>query len=141
MASLNKVILYGRLGKDPDLRTTKSGEDVASLSVATHDVWKDKAGQKQEKTEWHNVVVWGQLATNCGKYLAKGREVLLEGALATRSYDDKEGVKRYVTEIKANSVKFVGAGSDKSYQKMASDIIARKSVSRVDDHEFHDIPF
>lgn len=110
MASVNKVILVGNLGKDPEVRFTPSGQAVAKFPIATTDNWTDQSGQRQEKTEWHNVVVWGKQAENCGQYLAKGRQVYIEGAIRSRSYDDKEGNKRYVTEIVAQRVQFLGGG-------------------------------
>lgn len=97
--SLNRVTLIGNLGADPDLRYTQSGQSVCELRLATTERWTSKDGEKQEKVEWHRVVVWGKTAEVAGKYLAKGREVCIEGKLQTRTYDDKEGVKRYVTEI------------------------------------------
>ena len=110
MASVNKVILVGNLGKDPEVRFTPSGQAVAKFPIATTDTWTDQGGQRQEKTEWHNVVVWGKQAENCGQYLAKGRQVYVEGAIRSRSYDDKDGNKRYVTEIVAQRVQFLGGG-------------------------------
>ena len=112
MASVNKVILVGNLGKDPELRYTKSGEPVANFSVATNEKWKDKQGNKQERTEWHRVVVWGKTAENCAQYLAKGRSVYLEGSLQTQEWTDKQGVKRQTTEIRAHSVQFLGSKDD-----------------------------
>ncbi|MCI0705920.1 MAG: single-stranded DNA-binding protein [Ignavibacteriae bacterium] len=97
--SVNKVILIGNLGKDPELRYTSSGVAVATFSVATNEQWKDPDGNPQEKTEWHNIVAWRKLAEICGEYLKKGGKIYLEGRLQYRTYDDKNGVKRYVTEI------------------------------------------
>lgn len=110
MAGVNKVILVGHLGADPELRYTPSGQGVCELRLATSESWNDKNGQKQERTEWHRVVVWGKRAEICSKYLNKGRQVFVEGRLQTRSYDDKEGNKRYTTEIIANDVQFLGGG-------------------------------
>jgi single-strand DNA-binding protein len=110
MASVNKVILVGNLGKDPEVRYTPSGQAVAKFPVATTDNWTDQSGNRQEKTEWHNVVVWGKQAENCGQYLSKGRQVYLEGSIRSRSYDDKDGNKRYITEIVAQRVQFLGGG-------------------------------
>jgi len=110
MAGVNKVILVGHLGADPELRYTPSGQGVCELRVATSESWNDKNGQKQERTEWHRIVVWGKRAEICSKYLNKGRQVFVEGRLQTRSYDDKEGHKRYTTEIIANDVQFLGGG-------------------------------
>lgn len=101
--SLNKVQLIGNLGKDPELKYTPSSVAVASFSVATMEEWKDADGNKQEKTEWHNIVAWRKLAEICGEYLKKGKKVYIEGKLQTRSYE-KDGVKRYVTEIVADQV-------------------------------------
>lgn len=105
---LNKVMLIGNLGKDPELRYTSSGDAVANFSIATGESWKDKDGNKQERTEWHNIVAWKKLAEICGEYLKKGKKVYVEGRLQTRSYDDKEGVKRYVTEIVADQMLMLG---------------------------------
>lgn len=111
MASVNKVIIIGNLGADPEKRVTGTGQTVATLNVATNEKWTDKAGQKQERTEWHRVVVWGQQADNCAQYLSKGRQVYVEGRLQTRQWDDKEGNKRYTTEVVAQRVQFLGGGS------------------------------
>lgn len=107
MATLNKVMILGNLGRDPEVRQTQSGRTVANFSVATTDSWGTGA-DRQERTEWHQVVVWGKSAEACGQYLAKGRQVLVEGRLQTRRYEDKDGVTRYVTEIVAQQVQFMG---------------------------------
>lgn len=107
MQGVNKVILIGRLGQDPEIRATPSGQTVASLRVATSESWI-KDGQREERTEWHRVVVWGKQAENVGKYLSKGRAVFIEGKLQTRSWDDAQsGQKRYMTEIVASNVQFL----------------------------------
>ena len=108
--SLNKVLLIGNLGKDPELRFTPSGRAVARFPVATSEQWTDQSGQKQDRTEWHNIVVWGKQAETCGQYLSKGRQVFIEGSVRSRQYDDKEGQKRYITEIIAQRVQFLGGG-------------------------------
>jgi single-strand DNA-binding protein len=108
---VNKAILVGRLGADPDMRYTPSGQGVCELRVATSESWNDKNGQRQERTEWHRIVVWGKRAEICSKYLAKGRQVYVEGRIQTRTYDDKDGNKRYITEIVANDVQFLGGGN------------------------------
>lgn len=108
MASVNKAIILGNLGNDPDLRYTPSGAAVCTLSVATTDVRMDKEGNRQELTEWHRVVVWNKQAENCAKYLAKGRPVFVEGRIQTKSWEDKSGQKRYTTEIVAERVQFLG---------------------------------
>jgi single-strand DNA-binding protein len=111
MSGVNKVIIVGRLGNDPEVKTISPGQNVARFSVATSENWTDKMGNKQERTEWHRVVVWGKLAELCGKYLQKGRQVYIEGRLQTRSWDDPNGQKRYATEIVANQVQFLGAAT------------------------------
>jgi single-strand DNA-binding protein len=118
MAGINKVIVVGNLGKDPELRHTPQGQAVANFSVATSESWTDKGGQKQEKTEWHRIVVWGKLGELCAKYLGKGRQVYVEGKLQTRAWDDNNGQKRYTTEIVANTVQFLGGAqgtTDRSF--------------------------
>ncbi|KIG11900.1 Single-stranded DNA-binding protein [Enhygromyxa salina] len=109
MSGVNKVILIGNLGRDPELRYTQSGSPVASLSVATTRKWRNKqTNEMVEETEWHRVSVFGQSAEHCNNYLSKGRQVYVEGRLRTRSYDDKDGVKKYSTEIIADTVQFLG---------------------------------
>lgn len=108
MASLNKALLIGNLGKDPELRYTPSGKAVASFSIATTNQWKDKDGQKQERTDWHNIVVWGRQAEIAKDYLRKGKQIYLEGRIQTRSYDDKDGNKRWITEIVADRFLMLG---------------------------------
>lgn len=110
-ASLNKVMIIGNLGRDPELRTTEGGQSVATLNVATTDTWVDKSGNKQERTEWHRVVVWGRQGENAAKYLKKGRSVYVEGRIQTREYTDKEGVKKYATDIVADTVQFLGGAA------------------------------
>jgi single-strand DNA-binding protein len=102
--SLNKVTLLGRIGADPDIKYTQSGQPVCTLNVATNQTWKDEAGVLQTKTDWHRVVVWGKLAETCHEYLKKGSKLYLEGSLHTRQYDDKDGQKKYITEIKMNEM-------------------------------------
>ena len=115
MASVNKVILIGNLGKDPETRYTTGGEAVTNIRIATTDTWKDKAGEKQEKTEWHGVVFFGRQAEIAAEYLKKGRQVYVEGRLQTRKWQDKEGQDRYTTEIVADRMQMLGSragGSD-----------------------------
>ncbi len=109
--SVNKVMLIGRLGQAPEVKQVNN-TSVAKFSVATSENWTDKNGQKQERTEWHRIVVWGKTAENCGKYLDKGRQVYIEGRLQTRSWEDDKGQKKYATEIVANSVTFLGSAGD-----------------------------
>jgi single-strand DNA-binding protein len=108
--SVNKVILIGNLGKDPEVRYTANGKAVARFSLATSEVWNDAEGNRQERTEWHNIIVWGKQGETCGQYLAKGRQCYIEGSIRSRSYDDKSGQKRYITEIIAQRVRFLGGG-------------------------------
>ncbi|MBI2350124.1 MAG: single-stranded DNA-binding protein [Deltaproteobacteria bacterium] len=108
--SVNKAILIGNLGKDPEVRFTANGRAVARFPIATSEVWNDAEGNRQERTEWHNIVVWGKQGESCGQYLAKGRQVFVEGSIRTRTYDDKSGNKRYITEIVAQRVRFLGGG-------------------------------
>ena len=125
MASVNKVIIVGNLGKDVDLRYTASGDAIANLSVATSESWKDKeSGQKKEVTEWHRCSCFGKLAEICGQYLKKGSQVYIEGSLRTRKWTDKDGVERYTTEIRCDDMKMLGSrpqgqgqqgGNDSSY--------------------------
>lgn len=111
MSGINKVIVIGRLGNDPELKQTGSGQSVCTMSIATSESWKDANGQKQERTEWHRVVVWGKTGENCAKYLSKGRQAYVEGRLQTRSWEGQDGQKKYTTEIIANTVQFLGGGS------------------------------
>lgn len=105
---VNKAIIIGNLGKDPEVRFTPSGQAVANFNIATNESWTDKQGQKQERTEWHRIVVWGKLAELCGEYLSKGRQCFVEGRIQTREWTDKEGKKNYTTEIVAQNVQFLG---------------------------------
>jgi single-strand DNA-binding protein len=110
MGSVNKVILVGNLGRDAELRYTPGGAPVATLNLATTEVWNDKAGQKQEKTEWHRVVLWGKSAETLSEYLVKGKQIYVEGRLQTRQWDDKDGNKRYTTEIRGDRIVLLGGG-------------------------------
>jgi len=108
MASVNKVILIGNLGRDPEVRYTQGGAPVANFTLATNDVWTDKAGARQEKTEWHRIVAWGKQAEIVRDHLAKGKQVYIEGALQTRQWDDRDGNKRTTTEIKLARLVMLG---------------------------------
>jgi single-strand DNA-binding protein len=114
MAGVNKVILIGNLGKDPELRYTPAGQPVATFSLATTERRTDKSGQRKETTEWHNIVVFGKTAEIVNQYLKKGRSCYLEGKITTRSWDDRDGNKKYKTEIIANTVQFLGGGGGAS---------------------------
>jgi len=109
-ASVNKVILVGRLGADPETRRTPNGQAVATLRVATNE-WAGVGEQREERTEWHRVVVWGKLAERCSEFLKKGRQIYVEGRLRTRSWSDKDGNKRYTTEVIAGTIQFLGSAS------------------------------
>ncbi len=111
---VNKVILVGNLGGDPELRYTPAGTAVATFSVATSESWKDKDGNAQERTEWHRIVVWSKLAEIAGEYLKKGSQVYLEGRITTRSWQDKDGVKKYMTEVVAQNFLMLGRKADGS---------------------------
>jgi len=109
---MNKVIILGRLGKDVELSYTNSGTPVAKMSVATSETWTDKSGERQEKTEWHRVVVWNKLAELCSQFLKKGQQCFVEGKLETKSWENDSGVKQYSTEVIASSVQFLGGSSN-----------------------------
>src|SRR5438132_3787222 len=130
--SVNKVTLIGRLGKDPELKYTASGTPFCRFSMATDDVWNDKAsGERQEKTEWHNIVVWDRLAEICNQYLTKGRLVYIEGSLQTREWDDQEGHKRKITEIRARDMVLLGSPAENAGggQRRTADVAAGASVA------------
>lgn len=143
MAGINKVILIGRLGSDPEVRYTQDGSAVASFSIATSEEWKDKeSGEKKERTEWHRIVAWRKLGEICGEYLSKGRQVYIEGKLQTRSWE-KDGVTRYTTEIVASDVQFLGgresggASPQNPYSSADKDTKGSSGPGPQDD----DIPF
>jgi single-strand DNA-binding protein len=119
--SVNKVILVGRLGQNPEVRYTPSGAAVANFSVATNESWMDKSGQKQERTEWHRVVVWGKLAELCNQYLSKGRQCYVEGRMQTRQWQDKDGQTKYTTEVQAQTIQFLGGAQAGAGANMGDD--------------------
>jgi len=121
MGSVNKVILVGNLGRDAELRYTPGGAAVATLNMATTEVWNDKSGQRQEKTEWHRVVLWGKTAESLSEYLTKGKQIYVEGRLQTRQWDDKDGNKRYTTEIRSDRVVLLGGGGGRGPSPGPSD--------------------
>lgn len=127
MASVNKVILVGNLGRDPEVRYTPNGDAVANYSIATTETWKDKNGMRQEKTEWHNVVMYRRLAEIAGEYLKKGSQVYIEGRLQTRKWQDKQGNDRYTTEIVADHMQMLG-------QRDGGGASDRRGGSRQDYH-------
>ncbi len=121
MASVNKAILIGNVGRDPEIRYTTGGQCVANLSIATSDSWTDKQGAKQERTEWHRIVAWGKLAELVKEYVRKGRPLYVEGRIQTRSWQDKDGQTRYTTEIVASTIQFLGARDAQQQSGGASD--------------------
>jgi single-strand DNA-binding protein len=148
MASLNKVMLIGNLGRDPEIRYMPSGDAMANLNLATTDTWKDKTGEKQERTEWHRIVMFGKQAEIAGEYLKKGSQVYIEGRLQTRKWTDKSNVERYTTEIVADRMQMLGgrsAGggnydSAESKETEYDNTSSPKSNTGFDDME-DDIPF
>ncbi len=130
--SVNKVILVGNLGKDPELRYTPSGAAVVNFSLATSENYKDREGKRQEKTEWHNVVAWRQLAEICGKYLHKGKQVYIEGKLTTRKWQGRDGIERYTTEIVADTMHMLGRVGDSGGGGGQGQNYARNDNSRDD---------
>jgi single-strand DNA-binding protein len=146
MASLNKVMLIGNLGRDPEVRFTPDGSPVASFSIATSEAWTDKNGTRQERTEWHNIVAWNKLADLAKRYLAKGRPVYVEGRIRTREWDDRDGNKRRTTEIIASQIVLLGsrppgvesAPSPQPLQRDAAEAEPAGSDNTITDE---DIPF
>ena len=112
MSGVNKAILIGNLGRDPEIRHTQAGKPVCNFTLATNETWKDASGEKQERTEWHNIVVWDKLAEACAQYLSKGSQAYIEGRITSNEWEDKDGIKRYKTEIVALQVQFIGAKQD-----------------------------
>ena len=143
MAGINKVILIGRLGRDPEVRYTPDGTAIANFSIATSEEWKDKAtGEKKERTEWHRIVAFRRLGEICGEYLSKGRQVYIEGRLQTRDWQDKDGVKRYTTEIVASQMQMLG--SRESYDSRGTGGFQRDEIppgSEFPNSQDDDIPF
>lgn len=142
--SVNKVILVGRLGKDPEIKSTPSGTTVAKFSMATDERFTDRSGEKQERTEWHNIVAWGKLAEICGQYLKKGKLIFLEGSLRTDSWDDKEtGQKKYRTEIVAQNMQMLDKRGDDEggagYSSGGGRATAGATSSVMEDDD--DVPF
>lgn len=145
MASINKVILIGHLGQDPDLRYLASGEAVANLSLATTDKYKDKNGQPQEQTEWHRISFFGRMAEICGQYLKKGSQIYVEGSLRTRKYTDKQGIERSVTEIRGEQMRMLGTPPQRAPERHAdmprSSAPAPARAGGFDDLADGDMPF
>lgn len=139
---VNKVILLGRLGQDPELKHTPAGNTVCNFSLATSEKYKDKQGNEKEKTEWSKIVCWQRLAEICGEYLSKGRQVYIEGKLQTRSWDDKDGNKRYTTEILAEKIEFIGGKSENNSSGFNHDSPENEAIDRNNQNfTADDIPF
>lgn len=139
MSGVNKVILVGNLGRDPEVRYTKAGQAVASFSLATSEKWTGKDGNKEEKTEWHKITAWGKLGEICGEYLSKGKQVYIEGRLETREWEDKDSVKHQTTEIVVNNMTMLGqAGGGGSSQGYSG---ASGASGGSDDIDGDEIPF
>jgi single-strand DNA-binding protein len=149
MAGVNKVILVGHLGKDPEIRALESGRKVANFTLATTEAYKDKNGERVENTEWHNVSFWGPIADVIEKYLKKGSQIYVEGKIRTRSYEDKDKVKKYITEIIGNTMTMLGKPGDGSGNSNSSGSSSRSSDSNIEnlspslvsDDESDDLPF
>ena len=145
MASVNKVIVLGNLGRDPETRSTPSGAQVCNITIATSRTWKDKSGEKQEETEWHRVVFYDRLAEIAGEYLKKGRPVYVEGRLKTRKWTDKDGVEKYTTEIVAEQMQLLGGREEGESQRPAARPAARPAPAKAsagwDDADPSDVPF
>jgi single-strand DNA-binding protein len=142
MAGINKVILIGNLGSDPEVRYTPSGDAVANFSIATSEEWKDKnTGEKRERTEWHRIVAWRRLGEICGEYLSKGRQVYVEGRIQTNAWEDKEGIKRYTTEILASTVQFLGGRDSAGPSRQESPPLPEFPGTPVTGPGDDDIPF
>lgn len=137
---VNRVILIGRLGRDPELRHTQNGQAVANFTIATSERWKDKDGERQEKTEWHMIVAWGKLAEICSEYLSKGRQVFVEGRIQSREWEDKEGEKRRTTEIVAQTVQMLGSRSESGSDEGRNEREERNEGGAGDD-DSETIPF
>ena len=143
MRGVNKVILIGNLGRDPEIRYTTGGQAVANFTIATSDSYTNRDGEKQEKTEWHRIVAWGRLAEICGEYLTKGRMVYIEGSLRTRSWEDKEGNTRWTTEVVARSMEMLGSAGGRA-EAPAKEGSSPEGDFEIDEDSFStddDIPF
>ena len=139
--SVNKVILVGNVGQDPELKYTPSGAAVTNFTLATNEVWKDNEGNSQERTEWHRIVLWRKQAESAGEWLKKGRKVYIEGKLQTRSWEDKDGVKRYTTEIVGDTFTMLDSKSDADRQASSSGVGEAPPAANDSAEEEDDLPF
>ena len=130
--SINKVILIGRLGKDPEIKYTPSGAPVAKFSLATDEVFKDRAGEQQRRTEWHNIVAWNKLAEICGEYLTKGKQVYIEGSIRSRQWEDQSGNKRTAYDIVARDMKMLGSRADSQRDSATATVPAATSATATE---------
>ncbi len=145
MSGVNKVILIGRLGQDPEVKTISTGSTVARLNIATSENWVDKDGKKQERTEWHRVVAWNKQAETLGKYMTKGRQIYVEGRLQTRKYEDPQGVTKYTTEVVMTGFQFLGGNDNKTSSTTSSTMSSNDPYNEVGPEPTYqgsdDIPF
>lgn len=139
MSGINKVILVGRLGADPEKKQTQTGQTVTRLNLATSENWVNREGERQEKTEWHRIVIWGKLAETCAQHLSKGRQIYVEGRLQTRSWETEKGEKRFSTEVVAGQVLFLAAGTPKAKETKSSN--ETYSTEETFDTKEADLPF
>ena len=141
MAGVNKVILIGNLGKDPEVRHLESGASVANFPIATTESYKDKNGNRQDQTEWHNIVLWRGLATIAEKYLKKGSQVYIEGKLRSRSWEDKDGNTRYITEVMGDNLTMLGGGSREQTAGSTQESSRPEAAPSNDKDDKDDLPF
>ena len=141
MFGINRVTLIGNLGADPEVRKTASQQTVTQFSLATSESWVNKEGERQEKTEWHRIVIWGKLAETCAKHLAKGRQVFIEGRLQTRSWETEQGQKRFTTEVIANQVLFLGRAPQSIGKEDQQDGAYKKEPAFTEKSTAEEIPF
>ena len=137
MAGVNKAILLGNLGKDPEIRRLDDGRAVANFSIATSESYKNKAGERVTNTEWHNIVLWSPLAEIAENYLKKGNQVYIEGKISNRSYEDKDGVKKYISEVVGRDITLLGRAPDSAGQNQTNETNEAKKEDTVED----DLPF
>lgn len=141
MAGLNKVMLIGNLGADPEVKYTPSGTAVTNFRIATSEKWKDKEGKVQERTEWHRIVTFGKLAEICGEYLVKGKQVYIEGRIQTRSWDDKDGNKKYMTEVVADKMQMLGSPDSKDNKQKGQAVEETGFSQENNTPQDEDVPF
>jgi single-strand DNA-binding protein len=141
MAGINKVILIGNLGKDPEVKTLENGTKVANFTLATSETYKNRDGQKVTQTEWHNIVLWRGLADIADRFLKKGNQVYIEGKIRSRSWDDKDGNKRYITEVQGDNLTMLGGRRDDNNESSASEVKESTPDNNVGEAKDDDLPF